>query len=138
MSNDEPMANDRVVKSFLFGAEADAFAADGRLVNLLPEELPFGGVYEGPDGVRRYVREMQHALRIESLQAEEWVTSGDRVIVIGSETSRFLHNGQAYDMDWVHVNTVVDGKIVEMREYNDTAAMLEAFRAPPAESPSGG
>jgi len=132
MSNDEPRNNERVVKSFLFGAEADAFAADGRLVNLLPAELPFGGVYEGPQGVRRYVREMQDALRIESLQAEEWVTSGDRVIVIGSETSRFLHNGQTYDMDWVHVNTVHDGKIVEMREYNDTAAMLEAFRAPPA------
>jgi len=123
-------SNERIVKSFLFGAEADAFADSGRLVNLLPEELPFGGVYEGPDGVREYVQQMQGALRIESLKAHEWVTSGDRVIVIGSETSRFLHNGQVYDMDWVHVNTVRDGRIVEMREYNDTASMLEAYRAP--------
>ena len=36
-------------------------------------------------------------------------------------------------MDWVHVNTVIDDKIVEMREYNDTAAMLQAYNAPKAE-----
>ncbi len=122
-------SSEGIVKSFLFGAEADAFAPEGRLVNLLPDEFPFGGVYEGPAGVRGYIEEMQSALRIESLKVHEWVTSGDRVIAIGSETSRFLHNGQAYDMDWVHVNTVRDGRIIEMREYNDTAAMLEAYRA---------
>lgn len=37
-----------------------------------------------------------------------------------------------YNMDWVHVNTLRDGKIFEMREYTDTAAMVEAFRSPPA------
>lgn len=132
MSDQAEQSNERVVKSFLFGADAEAFAPDGRLVNLLPEELPFGGVYEGPDGVRRYVEELQEHLRIESLKVDEWLCSGDRVVAIGHETSRFLANGQSYDMDWVHVNIVRDGRIVEMREYNDTAAMLEAFRAPPA------
>ena len=28
------------------------------------------------------------------------------------------------------MNRVIDGKIVEMREYNDTAAMLEAYNKP--------
>ena len=131
MSNDQ--SNERIVKSFLFGGEPEAFAEDGRLVNLLPEEFPFGGVYEGPEGARRYVQEIQGALRLEALKATEWMTNGERVVVIGHERSRFAHNGQAYEMDWVHVNTVRDGKIVEMREYNDTAAMLEAFRAPTAD-----
>jgi ketosteroid isomerase-like protein len=36
-------------------------------------------------------------------------------------------------MDWVHVNTVVEGKIIEMREYNDTAALLQAYNAPPSQ-----
>ena len=66
----------------------------------------------------------------ETLKATEWLTNGDRVVVIGHESSRFLHNGAAYGMDWVQVNTVRDGKIVEMWEYNDRAAMRVAFRCP--------
>jgi uncharacterized protein len=128
MSSDQ--SKERVVKSFLFGGEADAFAEDGKLINMLPEEFSYGGVYEGPEGARRYIQEIQAALRLETLKATEWLTNGDRVVVIGHERSRFAHNDVAYDMDWVHVNTVRDGKIVEMREYNDTATMLEAFRAP--------
>ncbi|MCP3911125.1 MAG: hypothetical protein GY713_09250 [Actinomycetia bacterium] len=54
-------------------------------------------------------------------------------MVIGDERSRFLVNGQAYEMDWVHVNTIRDGKIVETGEYNDAATMVEAFRAPAAD-----
>ncbi|MCP4084180.1 MAG: hypothetical protein GY745_03875 [Actinomycetia bacterium] len=54
-------------------------------------------------------------------------------MVIGDERSRFLANGQAYEMDWVHVNTISDGKIVETGEYNDAATMVEAFRAPAAD-----
>ena len=125
--------NEETVKSFLYGGDPEAFAPDGKLVNLLPAELTFGGTYVGPEGVQQYIDTMRHILRIESLSVHDMVTSNDRVVVIGSERSRFLANGQAYEMDWVHINTVRDGKIVEMREYNDTAAMLEAFKAPEAD-----
>ncbi|MDG2111721.1 MAG: nuclear transport factor 2 family protein [Actinomycetota bacterium] len=128
-----PTSSEEVVKGFLFGGDPALFAEDGRLVNPLPEELPYGGVYVGPEGVRRYIDELQAALRIESLKASQMISSGDQVVVIGTERSRFHSNGQTYEMDWVHVNTVRDAKIVEMREYNDTAAMLEAFRLPAAE-----
>ena len=133
MTDDLHRANQHVVKSFLYGADVGAFADDGRLVNLLPDELPFGGVYEGPEGVQKYLDEIREALRIESLKIKDMVCDDERVVVIGSEQSRFLANGQAYEMDWVHVNTIRDGKIVEMREYNDTAAMIEAYRAPVAD-----
>ena len=111
----------------------DLFADDGRLVNLLPEELPFGGTWVGPEGAARYIEVMRGVLRIESLKVHQMISSGDQVVVIGDERSRFLANGQAYEMDWVHVNTIRDGRIIEMREYNDTAAMVEAFRAPAAD-----
>lgn len=130
MTDDSIDANEEVVKAFLFGGDPDLFSDDGRLVNLLPDELPYGGIYVGPEGVRRYIDELRAALRIESLEATDLISTGDQVVVVGTERSRFHSNGQTYDMDWVHVNTVRDGKIVEMREYNDTAAMLEAFRRP--------
>ena len=48
---EEEEANEAVVKSFLFGGNVDAFTEDGRLVNLLPDDMPYGGVYEGRAGV---------------------------------------------------------------------------------------
>lgn len=125
--------NEETIKSFLYGGDPEAFAPDGKLVNLLPPELTFGGTYEGPEGIQQYMDSMRQVLRIESLSVHDMVCDDDRVVVIGSERSRFLANGQAYEMDWVHVNRVRDGKIMEMREYNDTAAMLEAFKAPAAD-----
>jgi ketosteroid isomerase-like protein len=126
------MSNEDVVKGFLYGGDTGLFAADGKLVNLLPEELPFGGTWVGPEGAARYIEVMRGVLRIESLKVDQMISSGDQVVVIGHERSRFLANDQVYEMDWVHVNTIRDGKIVEMREYNDTAAMLAAFEQPRA------
>ncbi len=131
-SNEDTRSNEEIVKGFLYGGDTDLFAADGRLVNLLPEELPFGGTWVGPEGAERYIEVMRSVLRIESLKVNRMISSGDQVVVIGHERSRFLANGQAYEMDWVHVNTISEGKIVEMCEYNDTAAMLAAFQAPAA------
>ena len=106
------------------------FSDEGKLVNLLPEPIPFGGIYVGPAGADEYVNLIQSNIRLGHLKAHEIVNEGDRVIVIGSESGHFLHNDQPYEMDWVHVNTVVNGKILEMREYNDTAALLHAYNAP--------
>jgi len=123
-------ANEKVVKAFLYGADTSVFSDEGKLINLLPEPIPFGGIYVGPTGADEYVSLIQNNIRLGHLKAHEIVNDNDRVIVIGSESGHFLHNDQPYEMDWVHVNTVVDGKIIEMREYNDTAALLQAYNAP--------
>ena len=126
-------SNEKIVKAFLYGADSSVFSDKGRLVNLLPDPIPFGGIYIGPAGADEYVGLIQSNIRLDYLKAHEIVNERDRVIVIGSERGLFLHNDQPYEMDWVHVNTVIDDKIVEMREYNDTAAMLQAYNAPKAE-----
>ena len=125
-------ANEKVVKAFLYGADTSVFSEEGKLINLLPDPIPFGGVYVGPSGADDYVRLIQNNIRLDYLKAHEVISEKDRVIVIGSERGYFLRNGQPYEMDWVHVNTVIGGEIVEMREYNDTATMLEAYNKPEA------
>ena len=126
-------SNEKVVKAFLYGADTSVFSDEGKLINLLPDPIPFGGVYVGPSGANDYVGLIQSNIRLDYLKAHEVITENDRVSVIGSERGYFLRNGQPYEMDWVHVNRVIDGKIVEMREYNDTAAMLEAYNKPEVE-----
>ncbi len=52
-----------VVRAFLEGilsgqveqAISNYFASDGVVENPLPEPIPFGGIYHGPDGVRKCV-----------------------------------------------------------------------------------
>ncbi len=124
-----------VVRAFLEGilsgqveqAISNYFASDGVVENPLPEPIPFGGIYHGPDGVRQYMARIAETLDIELFEIDEVLAAGDRVVVVGRETSRFKQTGRRYHMDWVHVNRLRDGRIVHMREYNDTAAMLAAI-----------
>jgi ketosteroid isomerase-like protein len=109
-------------------AIAECMAPDVVWENPLPEPIPFGGTFQGVEGVRRYLGLVFDQLQIEDFQIHEIIGRDDRVVVLGSETSRVTATGRAYRMDWVHVLRVEDERIRSLREYNDTAAMLAAFR----------
>ena len=97
------------------------------LENPLPEVIPFGGVFEGRQGFAAYLEAILRGISIERFEVDEIFADGERVTVLGRETSLVHTTGQRYTMSWVHVLTVRDGRIVHMREYNDTAAMAVAF-----------
>ena len=97
------------------------------LVNPLPEVIPFGGVFEGRQGFAAYLEAILRGISIERFEVDEIFADGERVTVLGRETSLVHSTGKRYTMSWVHVLTVRDGRIVHMREYNDTAAMAVAF-----------
>jgi len=62
----------------------------------------------------------------DGLQA--WLCDGNEVAVRGEEGSLVRATGKRYRMRFVHWLTVNDaGLISHMREFNDTAAMGEAF-----------
>ena len=107
----------------------DLVAPDAVLENRLPAPIPFGGSFEGREGFARYLERILAGISIESFEIDEILADGDRVVVIGRETSLVRETGKRYTMDWVHVLRVSEGRVVHMREYNDTAAMHEAFLA---------
>lgn len=102
-------------------------APDAVLDNPLPAPIPFGGVYEGHQGFVRYAAEIFASIQIELFEIDEVLAQGERVTVLGRERSRSLETGKHYDIFWVHVLTVRDGRVQHLREYNDTAAMAAAF-----------
>jgi hypothetical protein len=99
------------------------------LTNPLPAPIPFGGRFVGADGFLQYLGGIVSAIEIEDFAIDEMLCDGDRVVVVGREKSLVKATGQRYEMEWVHVLHAVDGRIVSMREYNDTAAMRDAFEA---------
>jgi ketosteroid isomerase-like protein len=102
-------------------------APDAVLENPLPEPIPFGGRFDGPEGFGAYLQGVFQAIEMEQFEIDEIFGEGERVTVLGRETSRVRSTDKRYTMSWVHVLTVRDGRIRHMREYNDTAAMAASF-----------
>lgn len=119
---------DRVLAGDVKEAVAEYLTPDVVWENPLPEPIPFGGIFEGAQGAGRYLRLLFEQVQIEDFQIDRIVVDGDCVVVLGSETSRVSATGRVYRMEWVHVLGLRGKKIETLREYNDTAAMLAAFR----------
>ncbi len=96
--------------------------------NPLPESIPFGGTFQGHEGVRRYMGLIFEHLDINEFTIAEFISQGDSVVAFGSEASLVKSTGRSYRMDWVHVLRIANDRIRHIREYNDTAAMVVAFR----------
>ncbi|MEO1934466.1 MAG: nuclear transport factor 2 family protein [Myxococcales bacterium] len=104
-------------------------AEDFALSNPLPESIPFGGVYIGPAGFIEYSGKILETLTMEEFVIEDVISEGDKVVVVGREVSKVHSTGRKYKMPWVHIFRVSAGRILEMREFNDTAAMVPAFES---------
>ncbi len=110
------------------GATDKYLAPDFVLENYLPAHFPFGGRYEGREGMLRYLEELGTAIEMGPLDMQEWICDGHNVAVRGEEGSLVHATQKRYHMRFVHWLTVNDeGLITHMREFNDTAAMGEAF-----------
>ena len=104
------------------------FSPTFTLINPLPSALPFGGRYEGFDGLRHYMSGLNRHIRIETFQVQQIFIDGQTAVVLGHEESQIITSGGRYSMDWIHVLIFDDeGRYTSLREYNDIARMLDAM-----------
>ena len=59
---------------------------------------------------------------------QEFLASGDKVVVIGHYGITQKKTGKHLESDWVHVFTFSGGKCTRWRELNDSAAFYKAYR----------
>ncbi|MGI9328263.1 MAG: nuclear transport factor 2 family protein [Pseudomonadales bacterium] len=99
--------------------------------NPLPEIIPFGGVYQGPEGLGQYLQMIMAELEMKPLHFGDIIESGRIVSAIGDEKDTLVkRTGKRYDMPCVHVIRFdADGKVAHIREYNDITQMLLAFQS---------
>lgn len=97
--------------------------------NPLPDHIPFGGTYNGIDGMGQYLTMLSQAIEMAPLDFTDVIANGNIVACIGVEAdTKVVSTGKNYTMPCVHVLRFNDdGKIVHVREYNDTKEMIEAF-----------
>lgn len=93
-----------------------------------PEHLPYAGRHTGREQVARYFAILDDKEESNHLVPQEFIATGDKVIVFGNYRARVNANGQRFETDFVHVFTLRNGRITKFRDYYDTAAVVAAYK----------
>jgi uncharacterized protein len=97
-----------------------------------PADLSIAGRRTGKQAVAQFFEQLAATLDVENFRPNEFISQGDRVIVIGEDKSRVKATGKAIPSDWVHAYTVRNGKITTFDEYGDVSAVVAELRSVPA------
>lgn len=127
----EPMSNIEIIRELYRAFEAEGLdrimeLCDPNCVVTQDSALPWGGRYEGLDGVATFGIALGGAID-SVVTANAMFEAGDRVIQCGSSRGTVLATGAEFDMPEVHVWTLRDGKVTAAEFYIDTHAMLDVL-----------
>jgi ketosteroid isomerase-like protein len=89
-------------------------------------DVPEPQLYHGHDGVRRQQQRFRESWESFSIEPEEFIEAGDRLVVIVKLAGRGKGSGIDVETRGAHVWTVRAGKAVRLEMYLDTATALEA------------
>jgi ketosteroid isomerase-like protein len=113
------------VPTMLSGMTADIdWHCNGR-----PADYPTFGKRKGPQEVGEFFKTVAEIGDFSEFTAREFYAAGDHVFVLGHYELTLKKNGRHIASDFCHVFAFRDGKVAMLREFLDTAAAAEAFRA---------
>jgi ketosteroid isomerase-like protein len=92
--------------------------------------LPWGGVHNGREGVAKLLKVLGESLEDEQFELHEFIAQRNKVVVLGYAKGHAKPTGRPYEIEFVHVWSVRNGKFSELRVYNNTAALVEALSPP--------
>lgn len=92
-----------------------------------PTELPLAGTRRGRSEVREFFRDLNETQEILMFEPQEFIAEGDTVVVLLRYRARVKATGRIVETDLVHVFTLQNGKILRLRQFYDTAALLYAY-----------
>ena len=92
-----------------------------------PKEIPYAGEYKGKDEAAQFIVNIGSNVDIQGFQAEQFITEGNTVVVLGNEQQKIKKNGEVLSQKWIQVYTVENGLITRMEEFADTAHAAKLF-----------
>jgi ketosteroid isomerase-like protein len=98
-----------------------------------PGTMAWSGTFHGRESCVRDLFRPIYAQFTETQMVEpiSFTAQGDLVIVEGRGRRIRLKNGRTYQNEYCYVCRFEDGRLKSVREYLDTAAMVEALDPPP-------
>jgi ketosteroid isomerase-like protein len=94
--------------------------------------IPSAGTRRGIDGVLEWLGIGNATEDVEVMEPRRILVDGDMAAVIGFMRVVVRATGAAYEMDFVHVIEVRDGRVVRFQEFFDTWMAAQAFIGAPA------
>jgi uncharacterized protein len=99
---------------------------DADIESVWPDEFPSGGVYRGPEGHARAMREWLSPWEDFTLAAEGFFDASDRVVVPFRVRARGGESGVQVERRWAHVWTMRRGKAIRFEVFLDPGGALRA------------
>lgn len=97
-------------------------------VNGRASDVPTFGARKGQAAVQEFFALVASSYVFSEFSPKEFHAVGDKVFVLGRYAMTVKKTGKPAESDWVHIFTIVNGKVTAFREFLDTARAAEAFR----------
>jgi len=94
-----------------------------------PADLPTAGIRNGHEAVREFFASLMSIGDILRFEPRDFIARGDKVIVIGDDTTRVKATGNSVEFRWVHIFELRDGKVASFDERGDVSALVAELRA---------
>jgi uncharacterized protein len=89
---------------------------------------PFTGKRRGREDVREFFSLLNENEEFSKFEPREFISQGDKVVVLGSSAATIKSTGRNAETEWVHIFTVRDGKVTNFQEFFDSAAVERAYQ----------
>ena len=90
-------------------------------------ELPDGTSYTGPEEFRHFIEAWEEGFASESMEAQEMIDAGNRVVVVVHHRGRGRSSGIEVEQHFAMVWTLRDGRAVRMALYPTREQALAAL-----------
>src|ERR671910_2292363 len=90
--------------------------------------LPWGGTYNGMEGVKQFFKLLGEGLDIEQFDIIDFIGEREKVAVLGFIRGKAKMTQKPFETYFAHIIRVRrdNGKIVEFRVFNDSASLAQA------------
>ena len=92
------------------------------------EAGPEGGQHKGKAAVAEWFRKLGENYEFEVFSPDEFIASGDKVVVLGHEAVRAKATGRRGEFDWVHVFTYRQGKLARFDAFSDSYSYAQLWK----------
>jgi ketosteroid isomerase-like protein len=91
-------------------------------------DVPMSGLFYGKEGVQEFFTELGANVHYSFFAPKEFITQGDRVVVLGHHTGTVTKTGKSFDHDWCFTFKMNNGKVQNYFAYTDSREQALAFK----------
>jgi ketosteroid isomerase-like protein len=93
----------------------------------VPETLPWGGTYTGPDGFQDFLDRLGESFEQFTATPSKVLGADDNHVVVVAKTKGRTKGGATLETSVVWIYQLRDGKIADAETWGDTARVVEAL-----------